>query len=386
MLAPVTFDYTARLSCRAEPDTAFVFALLPARTHQQQLATERLQVRGAASRSVFTDAASATRYLQVVARGGALEVEAKAQVRLLQSEPAAAVLRGEARIGPLSAPESLRHLMPSRFCPSDRFAVLAEREFGDVQSAFERAMRIEAWVQRHVRLVPPAGIVPGAAFGVVIDAPDAREVRERRAGTPRDLAHLTIALCRASGLPARYVTAVPWGDAGGRDGPDDVHPWVEVLVGETWIALDPSRRMPRTALLRLGTGRDAADVPLAFACGPMRVGRVDWSIGSPDASLEVLRERDRLAEAVCAATLGSLGEATRWHQEARLAARPADDSAEPQRRAPSQVATAAARLASTAPRRGARILVFPGALSPRAPTVGESRGSRYEPVQEPDHA
>jgi len=395
MLAPVTFDYSIRLSVEAEPGASLVLALLPARTHQQQLATESLRVAGATAHSAFTDATTATRHLHVAARGGPLEVELRARPRLLQAAVDGAGLHRDARAEPLAAPESLRFLLPSRYCPSDRLAAVAEREFLPIDPPFERARAIDRFVRRHVRLRAEDAPTPGlVSLDAHADAPHAVEVLHRAEGTPRDLAHLAIALCRASRLPARYVTAVPFGlpDA------TDVHPWVEVLVGEAWVAFEPSRRVPRTALLRLGTGRDAADVPLAIAHCAVAGTRIAWTVECPDTTDAVLRERDRGAEALCCATLGSLAEATRWHQEARLAARAprrgdggdGGDEGEPSRASPSRLAAAAARAAATAPRGGARVFAFPSASSPpsaSAPSGPPSRGageaahgSRIHPV------
>jgi transglutaminase-like putative cysteine protease len=364
MLAPVTFDYAIRFRQRTEPGTAFVFILLPARTHRQQLAMEGLRVRGATVQSVFTDAASATRYLHLTARGAALEVELDARLRLLQAESGEHALPFDAAPGPMAAPESLRFLLPSRFCPSDRLAALCEREFMPIVQRHARAAAIEAWIRRHVRDEPPGTVSDDGAI------PSAAEVLERGAGTPRDLAHLLIGLCRASRLPARYVTAAPFG-AGLPT--DRLHPWVEVLVDAAWLAFDPSRRMPRTALVRIGTGRDAADVPLVLSHGSASACRVEVSlipVGTADAALQA---RDAAAEAICAATLGSLGEATRWHQEARLAARrqPAQGAQRPAgARTPKPEAHAA--------RRGAQVLVFPPSAPPGA--ADAPARSRVEPV------
>lgn len=374
MLAPVTFDTTIRLRTETEPGAALALALLPARTHHQQLAAERLRVRGASAHSVFTEAATATRYLHLTARGGPVDVELAASVRLLQAEVACDRLRRDAPGVPLAAPESLRYLVPSRWCPSDRLVEFAAAEFMQVAPPFERALAIDRWVRRHLRSRPDADADADARPSA--DAGRAPAALEVGTGTALELAHLTIALYRAARLPARYVTTVPLGIADA----SDLHPWVEVLVGETWLAVDPSRRVPRTALLRWGTGRDAADVPLAIVHGAASPPRVTVSVRA-DASIDALRERDLATGAVCAATLGSLAEATRWHQEARLAARrprhdPEVDSTRP---APSRIAAAAARTASSVPRADARVLVFPtpnGSLRPG----GEPPGPRYEPV------
>jgi len=345
MLAPVTFDCTIRLRQRSEPGTAFVSALLPARTHQQQLAMEGLCVRGATVQSVFTDAATATRYLNLTAHGAGFEVDLDARLRLLQVASGEYALRRRAAPAQLGVAESLRFLLPSRHCPSDRLVPLCEREFMAIAQPYARVVAIDAWIRRRVRPVYEGMSGSGADDRV---APGALEVLERGAGTSCDLAHLLIGLCRAARLPARYVTTLPFGAA---LPVDRLHPWVEVLVEDVWLAFDPGRRMPRTALVRIGTGRDAADVPLMRADGPASACRAELSLVPVGTDAATLRARDAAAEAISAATLGSLGEATRWHREARLAARR-------QQMSPPTAGTRTPRPAAHAVRRGAQELMF----------------------------
>ncbi len=74
------------------------------------------------------------------------------------------------------------------------------------------------------------------------------------AGVCRDYAHLVIALLRALGVPAR-LTAVY---APGCD-PMDFHAVVEAFVLDAWYAVDATALAPRASMVRIATGRDAAD-------------------------------------------------------------------------------------------------------------------------------
>ena len=73
-------------------------------------------------------------------------------------------------------------------------------------------------------------------------------------GVCRDFAHLTIALCRALRIPARLASVYAPGIS-----PMDYHAVTEVLVGGTWYVFDSTRLAPRSELVRIATGRDAAD-------------------------------------------------------------------------------------------------------------------------------
>lgn len=84
-------------------------------------------------------------------------------------------------------------------------------------------------------------------------------------GVCQDYAHVMIALCRAAGLPARYVSGHLVGEGGS-------HAWVEVVVSPSGagggpdgravaVAFDPTHdRRARRGYLTVAVGRDYADV------------------------------------------------------------------------------------------------------------------------------
>jgi len=67
-----------------------------------------------------------------------------------------------------------------------------------------------------------------------------------------------IAILRACDTPARMVSAY----APGLE-PMDFHAVTEVLTPQGWCVLDSTRLAPRPTLLRIATGRDAADTAFA---------------------------------------------------------------------------------------------------------------------------
>ena len=88
-------------------------------------------------------------------------------------------------------------------------------------------------------------------------------------GVCRDFAHLMIALCRAVNIPARFATGIDFGvDLSLR--PNDFHAYVEVYLGNRWYLFDPSGVAIPMALLRLGTGLDAADTAFTTIFGGVR--------------------------------------------------------------------------------------------------------------------
>ncbi len=75
-----------------------------------------------------------------------------------------------------------------------------------------------------------------------------------RSGVCRDFAHLTVALLRANGTPARVVSVYAPGLQ-----PMDFHAVAEACVDDAWFVVDPTCLAPRASLLRIATGADAAD-------------------------------------------------------------------------------------------------------------------------------
>jgi transglutaminase-like putative cysteine protease len=80
------------------------------------------------------------------------------------------------------------------------------------------------------------------------------------------------------------VTGVDYG-APADLGPPDFHSYVEAYVGDRWWLFDPTGITPLTGLIRIGTGRDAADV--AFAT---MFGRVQGAM--PSVRFRAIEDRD----------------------------------------------------------------------------------------------
>jgi transglutaminase-like putative cysteine protease len=82
-------------------------------------------------------------------------------------------------------------------------------------------------------------------------------------GVCQDFAHVTLALLRAMGLPARYVSGYLHPDADAEIGATtrgESHAWVEFWAGE-WVAVDPTSLVDvGSRHVLLARGRDYADV------------------------------------------------------------------------------------------------------------------------------
>jgi transglutaminase-like putative cysteine protease len=146
--------------------------------------------------------------------------------------------------------EAIVALRQSRYCESDRLAGFAAAEFAGASSgdAYATAAFVSSWVFERLWYT-------GGASGPLDSAVDTLLAG---AGVCRDFAHLTIALCRALRIPARLVSVYAPGIS-----PMDFHAVTEVLVAGAWYVFDSTRLAPRSELVRIATGRDAADTAFA---------------------------------------------------------------------------------------------------------------------------
>ncbi|WP_368501368.1 transglutaminase family protein [Oceanobacter sp. 5_MG-2023] len=164
----------------------------------------------------------------------------------------------------------LSFLSPSRYCESDRLGRLAWKEFGQLQPGYLRVDAICNWVNDHLDYVADSTDGSSSACDVLI----------QRAGVCRDFAHVSIALCRALGIPARYVS----GYAVGLE-PPDFHGFFEAYLEDRWFLFDATRMAPVSGLVRIGIGRDAADASFANIVGlatmqsiKVEASAVDWEL------------------------------------------------------------------------------------------------------------
>jgi transglutaminase-like putative cysteine protease len=150
-------------------------------------------------------------------------------------------------------------LLGSRYCETDRLSQLAWSLFGGVAPGWARVQAICDFVHDHI------------VFNYMDARPtrSAYEAYEERRGVCRDYAHLAIAFCRCMNIPARYCTGY-LGDIGvPLVEPMDFSAWFEAWLGGQWYVFDARNNPPRIGRILIARGRDATDVPITNAFGPM---------------------------------------------------------------------------------------------------------------------
>jgi transglutaminase-like putative cysteine protease len=153
---------------------------------------------------------------------------------------------------PVTAADRMIYLRPSRYAESDRLSAVARAEFAGVSTPADLLAAVSSWVGTRLSYVPGSSRPIDGAVDTLL----------ARQGVCRDYAHLVIALLRALDVPAR-LTAVY---APGLE-PMDFHAVAEVAVDDVWRVVDATLLAPRATLVRIATGRDAADTAFLSTYG-----------------------------------------------------------------------------------------------------------------------
>lgn len=230
----------------------FIFNIHPAITARQSIVSEKLRIDQPVATDLYTDA-HGNRCTRLRAMPGPLRICYRGTVDIQHHLADPGGLR-EVPVHELPH-EALAFVFPSRYCESDKLLRAALREFGHLPPGYPRVRGIMEWIERQLVYASTSGPSTSAVDTFV-----------EQAGVCRDYAHLMIALCRALNIPARIATGTDFGsDRTGRN--PDFHAYVEVYLGNRWIIFDPSRRGIPMGFVRIGTGRDAADVAFATIFG-----------------------------------------------------------------------------------------------------------------------
>ena len=100
----------------------------------------------------------------------------------------------------------------------------------------------------------------------------ALDVYRERKGVCRDFALISVGLCRAMNIPARYTFGyLPDIAVEPPDVAMDFHAWFEAYLGGRWYTFDARHNRPRIGRVIVGRGRDAVDVALSTTYGAARL-------------------------------------------------------------------------------------------------------------------
>jgi transglutaminase-like putative cysteine protease len=141
-------------------------------------------------------------------------------------------------------PDAIKYLMGSRFIPSERLQRFVEAEFPGLEGG-ARIAAMRDWIEANLDYVRGSSDENTTALDTFVE----------RAGVCRDYAHVMIGLARAALIPARMV-----GVYAPSVEPPDFHAVAEVFLDGDWRLVDATGMATPGEMVRIGVGRDAADI------------------------------------------------------------------------------------------------------------------------------
>jgi transglutaminase-like putative cysteine protease len=233
-----------------------------------QVAVAR-QVRLTAERLTFTQGERAYAPTEIVDQSGSRLHRLTGDAGRLEVRYEATVdgVTGSSRTSDL---EAITYLRPSRYCQSDEVFAQARRQFRGLGGA-ELIAAVTDFVADGVTYTPGMSLGTDSAVTTLMTGQ----------GVCRDYAHVVIALLRAMDMPARYTACYAPGLR-----PMDFHAVAEAYLDGAWYVIDATRLADRRSLVRIATGRDAADCAfLSYHGGAVTLSRLHVdAIAAPEAS------------------------------------------------------------------------------------------------------
>ena len=174
--------------------------------------------------------------------------------------------------------DTLVFTLPSRYIESDQLLDDAWQLFGNTPPTWARIPAVCDWVHANVEY----------GYGLSGPSTTALDVFRQRQGVCRDFAQVSVALCRALNIPARYTFGyLPDIAVEPPDVPMDFHAWFEAYLGGRWYTFDARHNIPRIGRVKIAHGRDAVDVALSTAYGGAMLKNMEvWADEIPDEDTE----------------------------------------------------------------------------------------------------
>lgn len=254
-------DVSARIVIDVTQPADLVFAIAVAEQHPLSRESFSANLDGAPTEVSEIADAHGTRLHRVRSGTGQLVVEYAATV--------------DGRSEPERADETdlLVYGRPSRYAESDQLAPTATAEFAGLGGSAELLAAVSSWVGTRLAYVSGSSLPTDGAVRTLL----------ARQGVCRDYAHLSVALLRALGIPARQVAVYAPGLY-----PMDFHAVAEAWIEDRWRVVDGTTLAPRETLVRIATGRDAADTAFLTVVS----GRADLREVSVTAVADILPNDD----------------------------------------------------------------------------------------------
>ena len=251
-IQPTALSIAVELDYRLEAPAAILLAVEAQSDAEQQVDSELFTCNGIALKPVPTVRGETARYRWIYAQAGDLSLRYIADVTVTRAPtelfrlPATPYVALPTDVAPW--------LLASRYCDPVRFARVLEDDMnlprGLVADGSTIAI-IAKWIKGHLTYEQAS-----TAETTALDT------YGERAGICRDYAHLMIALARAAGVPARFVSSYALQLA-----PPDFHAVAEVWLDGRWHLVDATGLAPEQSMIRIARSRDAVDASFMTVFG-----------------------------------------------------------------------------------------------------------------------
>ena len=265
VLIAMKFKVGCELNYDISSASTFIFNIRAVENEYQKILASQMLVKPDYHREEYIVPNIDNSYLRLSVPEGKLDISYQATVDLAHSIDHPDEIK---ELAPAELPlDVIHYLYPSRYCQSDRLMKLAQDEFGNCQPGYARVKAICDWIYHKVTYLSGSSDAHTSAYDTVTE----------RAGVCRDFAHLGITFCRALNIPARFVSAYAW-----QLQPPDFHACFEAFLGGKWYLFDATRLAPTEGLVRIGTGKDAADTAFATVFGAVQLNQMNVYIDCLD--------------------------------------------------------------------------------------------------------
>jgi transglutaminase-like putative cysteine protease len=244
------------LEYRLDAPTPLLLAIEALSDGEQRLVAEELTVNGLHLPPVVAVRDGSARYRWLDAPAGDLSIRYRADLVVDRPAP---MLFGLPLTALADLPtEAAPWLFASRHCDPGQFARILSDDMnlplGWVADG-STVQLIRDWIRDHIAYQPVSDSDTSATHTYVT-----------RAGVCRDFAHLMIALARAAGVPARFVSCYAW-----QLDPPDFHAVAELWLNGRWHLVDATGMAPEATLVRIARTADAVDASFLTSFGPIEM-------------------------------------------------------------------------------------------------------------------
>lgn len=256
MPAPTALHIDVALDYRITEPTPLLLAIEALDDGEQTIVSEELTVNGRVLPPVAAVHDGSARYRWVDAPAGDLAIRYRADVRVARIDTP---LFGLPLTRLAALPSDVAPwLFASRHCDPGHFARILSDDMnlplGWVADG-STVQLIRDWIRDHIDYQPVSDSDTSATHTYVT-----------RAGVCRDFAHLMIALARAAGVPARFVSCYAW-----QLDPPDFHAVAEVWMDGRWHLVDATGMAPESTLIRIARTADAIDASFLTSFGAVEM-------------------------------------------------------------------------------------------------------------------